>query len=225
MSGRPARNNLFAELPRRHGRAEAGFMNVPASRPWGARRRWRPRHRRARGSAVAQVANFQRRPKCRAGRNSQRPSLLLRFRPARGTPPPKNSLLAVIWKEQRAFFQGFLYRICCALMPALIQGERNKQWPSTGGYGRFWSYGALAAIASARRRETERTPDSEGYKMVRKPCRTIYPAPDENSDETRPAPQVDLRQKAEGAGRKRSADFRATAPSRGVGQGAARNGP
>jgi hypothetical protein len=53
-------------------------------------------------------------------------------------------------------------------------------------------YRALAAIASARRKETGRTPDSEGYETVRKPYRAIYPAPDENSDETCPTPQVDL---------------------------------
>ena len=62
--------------------------------------------------------------------------------------------------------------------------ENRRIWP-------LLVYGALAAIASAPRKETERTPDSEGYEMVRKPYRTIYPAPDENSDETCPAPQVD----------------------------------
>jgi Virulence factor BrkB len=63
--------------------------------------------------------------------------------------------------------------------------EHRRIWP-------LLVYGALAALASARRKETERTPDSEGYETVRKPCRAIYPAPDENSDETCPTPQVDL---------------------------------
>ena len=44
-------------------------------------------------------------------------------------------------------------------MPTLLRASRTRKWQSTGGYGRL-AYGALAAIASARRRETERTPDS-----------------------------------------------------------------
>jgi membrane protein len=63
--------------------------------------------------------------------------------------------------------------------------EHRRIWP-------LLVYRALAAIASARRKETGRTPDSEGYETVRKPYRAIYPAPDENSDETCPTPQVDL---------------------------------
>ena len=75
-------------------------------------------------------------------------------------------------------------------MQALIQGERNKGMAK---HRRIWPllvYGALAAKASARRKETERTPDSEGYETVREPSRTNYPAPDGNSnasDETCPA--------------------------------------
>ena len=53
--------------------------------------------------------------------------------------------------------------------------EHRRIWP-------FLVYGALVAIASARRRETERTPDTEGYNIVRKPYRIIYPAPDESGE-------------------------------------------
>ena len=63
--------------------------------------------------------------------------------------------------------------------------EHRRIWP-------LLVYGALAAMASARRKETKRTPDSEDYETVRKPYRTIYPAPDKNSDETCLAPQVDV---------------------------------
>src|SRR5579864_3599366 len=63
--------------------------------------------------------------------------------------------------------------------------EHRKIWP-------LLVYGALAAIASARRKETERTLDSEGRKTVRKPYPAKYPTPAENSDETCPTPQVDL---------------------------------
>jgi membrane protein len=79
-------------------------------------------------------------------------------------------------------------------MPGLIQGERNKGMAE---HRRIWPllvYGALAAIASARRKETERTPGSEGFQTVCKPYRTTYPAPDGNSeasDETRSAPLID----------------------------------
>jgi membrane protein len=53
--------------------------------------------------------------------------------------------------------------------------ERRWIWP-------LLVYGGLAAIAAARRGETERTPAVGSYETPRKPYRTIYPAPDERSD-------------------------------------------
>jgi membrane protein len=53
--------------------------------------------------------------------------------------------------------------------------ERRWIWP-------LLVYGGLAAIAAARRGETERTPAVGSYETPRKPYRTIYPATDERSD-------------------------------------------
>jgi membrane protein len=53
--------------------------------------------------------------------------------------------------------------------------ERRWIWP-------LLVYGGLAAIAAARRGETERKPAVGSYETPRKPYRTIYPAPDERSD-------------------------------------------
>jgi membrane protein len=53
--------------------------------------------------------------------------------------------------------------------------ERRWIWP-------LLVYGGLAAIAAARRGETERTPAVGSYETPRKPYRTIYPAPDERSE-------------------------------------------
>jgi membrane protein len=53
--------------------------------------------------------------------------------------------------------------------------EHRKVWP-------LLVYGGLAAIAAARRRETEQARDSTRYETPRKPYRTIYPATDERSD-------------------------------------------
>ena len=67
-------------------------------------------------------------------------------------------------------------------MPALIQGERKKKMAE---FRRIWPllvYGGLGAIAAVRRKETERTPEGGSYETVRKPYRTLYPAPDQNSE-------------------------------------------
>jgi membrane protein len=83
-------------------------------------------------------------------------------------------------------------------MPALIQGERNKKMAE---HRRIWPllvYAGLAAIAAARRKEAERTPENGSYGTVRKPYRTIYPAPDESSEtsgESCSAPDLDKRPK------------------------------
>src|ERR1700722_20295561 len=83
-------------------------------------------------------------------------------------------------------------------MPALIQGERNKKMAE---HRRIWPllvYAGLAAIAAARRKETERTPEDGSYGTLRKPYRTIYPAPDESSEtsgESCSAPDPDKRAK------------------------------
>jgi membrane protein len=50
--------------------------------------------------------------------------------------------------------------------------ERRWIWP-------LLAYGVLAAIAATRRGENERPSAIGGYETVRKPYRTIYPAPDE----------------------------------------------
>ena len=55
-------------------------------------------------------------------------------------------------------------------------------------------YGALVAIAAARRRETERTPASGSREIGREPYPITYPPPDESGEgpgESRAAPQVD----------------------------------
>ena len=65
--------------------------------------------------------------------------------------------------------------------------EHRRIWP-------FLVYGGLAAIAAARRKETERTPEAGSYGTVRKPYRTIYPALDENSEihgDSQPATRAD----------------------------------
>jgi membrane protein len=79
-------------------------------------------------------------------------------------------------------------------MPALIQGERKKKMAE---HRRIWPllvYGGLAAIAAVRRKETERTSENGGYEAIRKPYRTMYPAPDGTSEirgDSHPATQVD----------------------------------
>ena len=78
-------------------------------------------------------------------------------------------------------------------MPALIQGERKKKMAE---HRRIWPllvYGGLAAIA-VRRKETERTSENGSYEAIRKPYRTIYPAPGGTSEirgDSHPATQVD----------------------------------
>ena len=78
-------------------------------------------------------------------------------------------------------------------MPALIQGERKKKMEHRG----IWPllvYGGLAAIAAVRRKETERTSENGSYEAIRKPYRTIYPAPGGTSEirgDSHPATQVD----------------------------------
>ena len=55
-------------------------------------------------------------------------------------------------------------------------------------------YGGLAAIAAVRRKETERTSENGSYEAIRKPYRTIYPAPGGTSEirgDSHPATQVD----------------------------------
>src|SRR5277367_1636137 len=101
--------------------------------------------------------------------------------------PPKSARIAVKgFRGSVAAFGGnnarssriyLSRRVCCALMPALIQGERNKKMAE---HRRIWPllvYAGLAAIAAARRKETERTSENGSYGTVRKPYRTIYPAP------------------------------------------------
>ena len=65
--------------------------------------------------------------------------------------------------------------------------ERRGIWP-------LLAYGALVAIAAARRRETERTPASGSCEIGREPYRLTYPRPDEYGErpgELPSAPQVD----------------------------------
>jgi membrane protein len=67
-----------------------------------------------------------------------------------------------------------------------MSGQR-RIWP-------FLVYGGLAAIAALRREAIERTPEAGSYGPVRKPHRTVYPAPDESSEirgESAPATQAD----------------------------------
>jgi membrane protein len=79
-------------------------------------------------------------------------------------------------------------------MPALLQGERKKKMAE---HRRIWPllvYGGLAAIAAVRRKETERTSENGSYEAIRKPYRTMYPAPDGTSEirgDSHPATQVD----------------------------------
>jgi membrane protein len=78
-------------------------------------------------------------------------------------------------------------------MPALIQGERKKKMAE---HRRIWPllvYGGLVAIAAVRRKETERTSENGSYEAIRKPYRTMYPAPDGTSEirgDSHPATQV-----------------------------------
>jgi Virulence factor BrkB len=53
--------------------------------------------------------------------------------------------------------------------------EHRRIWP-------LLVYGGLAAIAAARRKETQRTRDSGSDETIRKPHRIIYPAADESSE-------------------------------------------
>jgi len=65
--------------------------------------------------------------------------------------------------------------------------ENRKIWP-------LLVYGGLAAIAAARRAQTERTPAIVSREIGREPRRITYPAPDESGEsqgESRPAAQVD----------------------------------
>jgi hypothetical protein len=65
--------------------------------------------------------------------------------------------------------------------------ENRKIWP-------LLVYGGLAAIAAARRAQTERTPAIGSREIGREPRRITYPAPDESGEsrgESRPAAQVD----------------------------------
>ena len=65
--------------------------------------------------------------------------------------------------------------------------EHRRIWP-------LLVYGGLAAIAAVRRKETERTSENGGYEAIRKPYRTMYPAPDGTSEirgDSHPATQVD----------------------------------
>jgi hypothetical protein len=65
--------------------------------------------------------------------------------------------------------------------------ENRRIWP-------LLVYGGLAAIAAARRAQTERTPAIGSREVGREPRRITYPAPDESGEslgESRPAAQVD----------------------------------
>ena len=64
--------------------------------------------------------------------------------------------------------------------------ERRRIWP-------LLVYGALAAIAAARREQTERRRASRSREIGREPRRIIYPAPESSGIpvESRPATQVD----------------------------------
>ena len=65
--------------------------------------------------------------------------------------------------------------------------ENRRIWP-------LLVYGGLAAIAAARRAQTERTPAIGSREIGREPRRITYPAPDESGEslgESRPAAQVD----------------------------------
>jgi membrane protein len=65
--------------------------------------------------------------------------------------------------------------------------ERRRIWP-------LLVYGGLAAIAAARRAQTERTRVSGSREIGREPRRIVYPAPDDSSEilgESRAATQVD----------------------------------
>jgi basic membrane lipoprotein Med (substrate-binding protein (PBP1-ABC) superfamily) len=55
---------------------------------------------------------------------------------------PKNSLSVVFWKEQRAFFQGYLSAgLLRADARPSFRASGSREWPRTGGWGRFWSMG------------------------------------------------------------------------------------
>ena len=65
--------------------------------------------------------------------------------------------------------------------------EQRRIWP-------LLVYGGLAAIAALRREAAERTPEAGSYGTVRKPHRTVHPAPDERGEiraESAPATPVD----------------------------------
>jgi hypothetical protein len=57
-------------------------------------------------------------------------------------PASKNSLSVVFWKEQRAFFQGYLSAgLLRADARPSFRASGSREWPRTGGWGRFWSMG------------------------------------------------------------------------------------
>jgi membrane protein len=85
-------------------------------------------------------------------------------------------------------------RVCCALMRALIQGERNKKMAE---HRRIWPlliYGTLAALAAARRGAIEQTRASRDQVAARHPHRITYPAAGETSEaggDSHPVTQAD----------------------------------
>ncbi|HEV7478875.1 MAG TPA: hypothetical protein VGO05_01140, partial [Roseiarcus sp.] len=66
--------------------------------------------------------------------------------------------------------------------------EHRRIWP-------LLVYGSLAAIAAVLRKDSRQIPENEGHGTLRKPCRIIYPAPDDTSgtsNETPSAPNLDV---------------------------------
>jgi hypothetical protein len=130
----------------------------------------------------------------------QRPSLFLSLEPDFGlrwaAQAATNSLSAIVWSEQRSVFQDFigptgLLRVDTGPISARAGGkemaENRRIWP-------LLVYGGLAAIAAARRAQTERTPAIGSREIGREPRQITYPAPDESGEslgESRPAAQVD----------------------------------
>jgi membrane protein len=78
-------------------------------------------------------------------------------------------------------------------MPAIIPDERNKIMTE---HRRIWPllvYGSLAAIAAVLRKDTEPSAQDASYGTVRKPYRTLFPAPNKSREagEARLASNVD----------------------------------
>ena len=96
--------------------------------------------------------------------------------------------------------------------------EHRRIWP-------FLVYGGLAAIAAARRKETERTPEAGSDGTVRKPYRITYPASHETSEirgDSQPATRADPDKRPKEHVENDQPISAQTAPSEGAGQGATR---